>query len=422
MRKSIYKKTSIRQGDCPMKHTIRRRDFLGKAAFGIASAGFAHPLLGKYAVSQEKAPEIVYRTLGRTKLRIPIVSFGVMNSDSPDLIQRALDAGINHLDTANVYLRGNSERVIGEVLEARGQRDKVYLATKMRFARDSDKDVFLLKGSDREPGATEENLFRQLETSLKRLRTDYLDILYLHSAYSPQMAAYEPLMNALVKAKEQGKARFLGVSTHKNIPEVIRATVDAGVYDVVLAAYNYVLDNKEEVKKAIRYAAEKGVGIVAMKALGGRRLQENTDVEINQRAALKWVLNDKNVCTAIMGMTAFSQLDLNMGVMADLALSEKEKTDLEMAASTPGILFCQNCRSCVPTCPHHVEVPKLMRSYMYAKGYGNYVQAGITIGELPENAGLNKCRACSACVAACRRGINIGSRVNRLISEGLYWG
>ncbi len=405
-----------------MNHPIKRRDFLGKAALGIGSAGLAHPLLRKCAAAEQTSPKIVYRTLGRTNLRIPIVSFGVMNSDSPDLIRRALDAGINHLDTANVYLRGNSERVIGEVLETRGNRDKVYLATKMRFARDSDKNVFLLRGSDREPGATKENLFKQLETSLKRLRTDYLDILYLHSAYSPQMAAYEPLMDALVKAKEQGKARFLGVSTHKNIPDVIRATVDARVYDVVLAAYNYVLENKEEVKKTIRYAAEKGVGVVAMKTLGGRRLQENTDVEINHRAALKWVLNDKNVCTAIMGMTAFSQLDMNMGAMADLALSEKEQKDLEMAADMPGLLFCQNCRACVPTCPHRVEVPKLMRAYMYAKGYGNYVQAGMTIAELPKGAGLTKCRECAACIAACRRGINIGSRVTVLIDECLYLG
>ncbi len=400
-----------------MGQHIKRRNFLGKAALGIASVGLTHPLLKKYAAAQQNAAKIVYRTLGRTNLRIPIVSFGVMNSDSPDLIQRALDAGLNHLDTANVYLRGNSERVIGEVLETRGQRDKVYLATKMRFARDDEKNVFLLQGTDREPGATEENLFKQLETSLKRLRTDYVDILYLHSAYSPQMAAYEPLMNALVKAKKQGKARFLGVSTHKNIPDVIRSSVDAGVYDVVLAAYNYVLENKEEVKTAIRYAAEKGVGVVAMKALGGRRLQENTDAEINLRAALKWVLNDKNVCTAILGMTAYSQLELNMGVMADLALSEKEERDLQAAASMPGLLFCQNCRACVPTCPHHVEVPKLMRAYMYARGYGNYIQAGITVAQMPRGAGLNKCRECSACVASCRRGINIGSRVNILMDE-----
>jgi len=401
---------------------MKRREFIGKAALGFFSAGLATPFLKKEIASQGDEPKIIYRTLGRTNLRIPIISFGVMNSDSPDLIKRALDRGINHLDSANVYLRGNSERVIGEVLERDGNRDKIHVATKMRFARDNEKNIFLLKGSEREPGATEENLFKQLETSLGRLRTDYVDILYLHSAYSPQMTAFEPLMNALVKARKQGKARFLGVSTHKNVPDVIRATVDAEIYDVVLAAYNYVLEDKEEVKKAIRYAAEKGVGVVAMKTQGGRRLQQDPDVEINHQAALKWVLNDQDVCTTIPGMTTFEQLDLNMGVMNDLTLTGEEQRDLQVAASMRGTLYCQNCRFCVPSCPQDVEVPKLMRAYMYAKGYGNYVQAGMTIAELPEKQGLDVCRECSQCTASCRRDINIGSRVKSLIAEGLYLG
>lgn len=405
-----------------MGQLMKRREFFGKAAFGLASVGLTGPFLRKADANQEEAPKIVYRTLGRTNLRIPIVSFGVMNSDSPDLIQRALDLGITHLDTANVYLRGNSERVIGEVLERSSSRDKVCMATKMRFARDNDKNVFLLKGTEREPGATEANLFKQLETSLERLRTDYVDILYLHSAYSPQMAVFEPVMKALVKAKEQGKARFIGVSTHKNVPDVIRATVDARVYDVILAAYNYVLEDREEVKEAIQYAAQKGVGVVAMKTQGGRRLQESSDLEINHQAALKWVLNDENVCTAIPGMTTFEQLDLNMGVMDDLELSEKERKDLRMAASLRGTLFCQNCGFCVSTCSRRVEIPKLMRAYMYARGYGNYVQARTTIAELPKKEGLDICKDCSSCSAFCRRGIDIGSRVNTLISEGLHSG
>ncbi len=405
-----------------MGKNMKRREFIGKAALGFFSAGLTTPFLKKGIDSQEKESKVIYRTLGRTNLRIPIVSFGVMNSDSPDLIKRALDRGINHLDTAHGYLRGNSERVIGEVLERGGNRDKVYVATKMRFARDNQKAVFLPRGSAREPGATEENLFEQLETSLKRLRTDYVDILYLHSCYSPQMATYEPLMNALVKVKKQGKARFIGTSTHTDMVNVIKATVDAEVYDVVLTAYNYVQEEKEAVRKAIRYAAEKGVGVVAMKTQGGRRLQQDPDVEINHQAALKWVLNDENVCTTIPGMTTFEQLDLNMGVMNDLSLTGEEQKDLQVAASMRGTLYCQNCRSCVPTCPQGIEVPKLMRAYMYAKGYGNYVQAGTTIAELPEMQGLDVCRECSQCTASCLRDINVGSRVKSLIAEGLYLG
>jgi predicted aldo/keto reductase-like oxidoreductase len=405
-----------------MEHRMKRREFIGKTAFGLFSAGLAAPSFGKEIVGQEKESKIIYRTLGRTNLRIPIVSFGVMNSDSPDLIKRALDRGITHLDTAHGYLRGNSERVIGEVLERNGNRDKVCVATKMRFARDNEKRVFILKGSAREPGATEENLFEQLETSLQRLRTDYVDILYLHSCYSPRMATYEPLMNALVKAKKQGKARFIGTTTHADMANVIRATVDAEVYDVVLTAYNYVQEDKEEVKKAIQYAADKGVGVVAMKTQGGRRLQESSNVEINHQAALKWVLNDESVSTTIPGMTTFEQLDLNMGVMNDLALTGEEQRDLDVAASMRGTLYCQNCRSCVSTCPSGVEIPKLMRSFMYVKGYGNYVQARTTIAELPENQGLNVCRECSDCAASCRRDINIGSRIKSLIAEDLHLG
>jgi predicted aldo/keto reductase-like oxidoreductase len=401
---------------------MKRREFIGKAAFGMVAAGLSTPFAKKVVAGQEQQPKIIYRTLGRTDLRIPIVSFGVMNSDSPDLIQRSLDMGINHLDTAHVYLRGNSERVIGEVLERSGSRDKVYVATKMAFNRDEDKGVFVLKGNEGMPGATEENLFKQLETSFERLRTDYVDILYLHSCDSPQMVTYEPLMNAMVKVKKQGKARFIGTSTHTDVANVIQATTDAGIYDVVLAAYNYVLEEKEEIKNAIAHAVNKGVGVIAMKTQGGAQLQKESDTEINHQAALKWVLNDENVCTTIPGITTFAQLDMNMGVMNDLTLTKQEQRDLQLAASMRGTLFCQNCRSCVPTCPNNVAVPNLMRAYMYAAGYGNYIQARITIAELPEKKGLNVCRDCSSCKASCRRGIDIGSRVNSLIAERLHMG
>lgn len=402
------------------KKGMNRRDFIGKSTLGLFSASIALPFLRTPVTGQEKPTKVITRTLGRTKLRIPIVSFGVMNSDSPDLIKRALDMGINHLDTAHGYLRGNSERVIGEVVERSGNRNRVHIATKMRFARDSEKGVFSLRGSEREPAALPENLFNQLETSLKRLRTDYVDILYLHSCYSPQMATYEPLMDALVKAKKQGKARFIGVSTHRDEPAVIRAAVDAGVYDVVLTAYNFIMERRAEIKEAIQYAASKGVGIIAMKTQGGRQLQEQE--EVNHQAALKWVLNDENVCTTIPGMTTFDQLEQNLKVMNDLALSEEEKIYIQVASRMKGILYCQNCRLCISTCPNKVEIPDLMRAYMYAAGYGNYIQARDTIAMIPEQQGLSICKLCDSCTAFCKNGIEIKSRLKLLTAEKLYLG
>jgi hypothetical protein len=405
---------------------VSRRRFIGGAATGVVSAGLGLtgcsreiPQEAQAAERETAAPEISYRVLGRTGLKIPLISFGVMNSDNPDLLRRAFDLGLNHLDTAHLYLRGNSERVIGEVIEQRGNRDSVYVATKMRFARDRERLVFTDEATAREPAPTEENLFQQLETSLERLRTDYIDILYLHSCYSPAMATYEPLMSALVKAKEQGKARFIGVSTHSDEPNVIRAAVDAGVYDVVLTAYNYLQDHKDAVGDAIAYAAGKGVGIVAMKTQGGKRLNQQEGVEINHQAALKWVFANPHVCTAIPGMTTFEQMDSNCSVMAGIELSESEKRELKLASLLPGTYFCQSCRECVPTCPERVEIPLLMRAYMYAEAYGNTIQAEETIGTVPEDRGLRVCAGCTSCQARCRRDLPIADRVREM--AGARW-
>ncbi|MFC2166380.1 aldo/keto reductase [Acidobacteriota bacterium] len=401
------------------KKGINRREFIGKTAAGVFSAGFGLPLLKGNPLSQNATENIPTRTLGRTNLEIPILSFGVMNSDSPDLIRKAIDMGIKHLDTANVYLRGNSEMSIGKTLDEDKLRDKVYLATKMRFARDNDKNIFLETGPAREPLATKENFQKQLETSLQRLRTDHVDILYLHSCYSPEMVTYEPMMEALAQAKKEGKTRFIGTSTHKNEPDVIRATVDAGIYDVVLTAQSVLLERKEDIKQAIKYAASKNIGVVAMKTHGGVGKNKEDDPGINHESAFKWVLSDENICTTIPGMTTFEQLDFNFAVMKNYALTAKEERAVQKATSIQNPLFCQNCRACISSCPKGVEIPSLMRAYMYAEGYGNLLQAEMTAEVLPEEKGLKKCVECSTCSASCRYGIKIHDRLQSLFAQGM---
>jgi uncharacterized protein len=157
-----------------------------------------------------------------------------------------------------------------------------------------------------------------------------------------------------------------------------------------------------------------------MKTQGGRRLQESGEVEVDHKAALKFVIEDESVTTTIPGMTTFDQLETNLSVMNNLALSKTEQQYLTQAANLRGKLFCQSCRSCVETCPQRVEIPDLMRSYMYAKGYGNCIQARDTIAELPDKHGLNACVDCSTCTASCRTGINISSRINTLVQEKLH--
>jgi predicted aldo/keto reductase-like oxidoreductase len=410
--KQIQKKERI-MGD----EGINRRELILKTALGLITASLGvHPVR---ADSKEigKSPKMVYRTLGRTGLSIPVVSFGVMNSDSPDLIRKGLDMGIKHLDTAHVYLRGNSEKVIGRILEERKCRNEVYVATKMLFARDRGKKVFIREGAGRYVGATESNFNEQLETSLKRLRTDYVDILYLHNCYGPLMPTYVPMMDVFAKAKESGKARFIGITTHSNEPETIRAAADAGIWDVILTSYNFMQKDKEEVKKAVEYSAQKGLGVIAMKTQGGVKLNREKTVEVNHAAALKWVLNNPNVCTTIPGMTTFEQMDLDLSVMRDLSLSEEEKRDLKISSMLGEPLYCQQCGSCVPSCLQGVNIPALMRAYMYAEGYGNFIQSEWTIDTLPAEHSLQACRECGICTASCRYGISISDRLNLLMTR-----
>jgi len=393
---------------------INRREFIAKSAAGIVTAGLGVRTARWAGAEVEKPREILYRTLGRTGLRIPVVSFGVMNSDSPDLIRKALDLGIRHLDTAHRYLRGNSETVIGQILEERKCRDNVYVATKMYFDRDAKKEVFIGEGEAGAWGASQKNFDQQLATSLGRLRTDYVDILYLHSCVGSLMPTYEPMMETFAKAKAAGKARFIGITTHADEPETIRAAVDAGIWDVILTAYNFMQEYNEEVQKAIRHAAEKQVGIIAMKTQGGVRLNQEKKIEVNHAAALKWALRDENVCTAIPGITTFEQMDLDFGVMNDLSLTNEEKRELKISSLLPGSFYCQQCRFCVAACPHQVDIPTLMRACMYAEAYGNLTQAEMTVNDLPEEYGLATCQECETCTAACRHGIKIPARLQAL--------
>lgn len=396
-----------------------RREFILKSTFGVSSVGLATPRLVSTIQDKPKNTNIIYRTMGRTKLEVPVLSFGVMNTDSPDLLRKALEMGLKHLDTANVYLRGNSEIAIGKVLKESSMREKIYIATKVFLARDWEKGRFVPENTGPAPAATTENFNKQLDLSLERLQTDYIDVLYVHLCDSAEMVNYEVTMQAALKAKEAGKARFIGVSTHKS-PEIIRAAVDAKIYDVVLAVINYQCEDKDDIAKAVAYAKEKGVAIVAMKTQGGARREGNA-ASFNHKAALKWVLNHEGVCTAIPGMTTFEQLDLNFGVMADLKLTDEEKKDLKISSLDIGG-YCQNCRTCVPKCPHSVEVPALMRAYMYSEGYGNPSQAEWTLGMLPEGHGLAACRSCSDCRINCPNGMQIDRNLKTLKRQFAHLG
>ncbi|MBI4912401.1 MAG: aldo/keto reductase [Acidobacteria bacterium] len=389
---------------------VDRRSFLRNSAAGLA-LGLTPALRGQdgkpvASAPPPKARTVVKRPLGKTGVTLPVVSMGVMNADNPNLVRAALEGGIVHFDTAHGYMRGRNEEMLGEVFKG-VKRERFVLATKV-VATGGDRATGLFT-ADTKPEA----FIETFHLSLKRLQMDHVDILYLHNVTKREAVLFEPILKALQQLKKEGKTRFIGVSTHGNEPEVIRAAAESKVYDVVLTAYNYRQAHHAEVKAACCEAVKAGLGIVAMKTQAGGRFSRGQAAPVNMKAALKWALQDPCITTAIPGFTTFDQLAEDLTVMENLALTEGEKLDLSGAAKATG-LYCQQCATCLPQCPQGLPIPDLMRGYMYAAGYHNLLQAKDLVHSLalPESP----CAACGTCAVGCVQGFEVRPRIEELMS------
>ncbi len=385
---------------------MARRGFLKSSLAGLGSFFFVSSNEPKPVPSgsQGKSPRrFVYRALGKTGINLPVITMGVMNSDNPNLIRAALDAGLVHLDTAHGYMRGKNEEVIGGVLKGR-PRDSFVLATKIYLPRNETTGLY-------KDTATQEAFSSRLDISLKRLGLDYVDILYHHNVWKRESVLHEPIVKAMEKARKEGKARFLGISTHRNEPEVIDAAVDSKFYEVILTSYNFRQKHYPEVKRTIARAAAAGLGIVGMKAIAGVATDSKGE-KVDARAALKWALQDPNVHTIVAGFTTFDQFELDLSVMEDPVLKRSEKSYLQKAMATAG-LYCQGCGGCAAACRQALPIPDLMRSYMYVYGYRNLGAAQDLLLSL--NLPPDLCRDCGSCPVKCVSGFDVPGRIRDVV-------
>lgn len=392
----------FRKGVSTMEYN--RRSFLKTSVTTVAAAGFlpflkSPRLLAGEETSQKK---IITRVLGRTKLEIPVVSFGVMRADTGALVRAAYNAGVTHFDTAHSYQQGRNEEMLGEVFE-KIPRHSYILATKIQpEERNRDKGTL-------GPASTKEAFLKRLDTSLRRLKTDYVDILYLHAVSTREEMLHPEMLAALEEAKKTGKTRFIGVSTHRNVEGILEIAIECGIYDVVLAAMNFQHQNPKHLRELTAAAAQAGIGIIAMKTMAGAYYDKERTKPINCKAALKWVLEDPAVTTSIPGVTTFEQLQENISVNYDITLTEEERASLIPDSQSKG-MSCDGCEACIPTCKHRsAHLPDVMRAYMYAYGYGASLHARNVLDETAENMQL--CLSCEECTAHCAKGLPIGERL-----------
>jgi predicted aldo/keto reductase-like oxidoreductase len=378
----------------------------------LAGVGVSILPLAGVASASVKAPSRVrrYSTLGRTGLKISDISFGAsrLTAGNEDLVRHAFDCGINYFDSADTYTDGESETTIGNALK--GKRDKVFLTSKT-MARADDR-----RGS----------MMTALETSLRRLQTDHIDVYFNHAVNDPARLKNPEWHEFVAQARSQGKVRFTGMSGHAgNLAECLDYAIDSGQCDVILCAHNFGQDPRfyqrftrnfdfvaiqPELPRLMEKANRHGVGVVVMKTLMGARLNDMRPYESGgatfSQAAFRWVLSNPNVDALIVTMTSRQLIDEYLGASGARATSAYDQLLLNRYASLNGDSQCRPaCNECANACPYGVPIADVMRTRMYARDYGDMRFARSEYAMLSANAAA--CLTCDAkpCAGACPHGI-----------------
>lgn len=275
-----------------------RRAFLKTAAASTLTAALGG-MAGDWAKAAEAAGDIPTRTLGRTGLRVRMIGLGGYHAGMPEreedsmaLVHRALDLGINFFDNADSYQEGHSEERMGKALE--GRRQKIILMTKVD-RRDAK--------SSREA----------LERSLRRLRTDYLDLWQFHALGN--MADLEKIfapggaMETAEQARKEGKIRFIGITGHFD-PEVLLAAIQRYPFDAVQMPINVVDPHFKSFRKTVvDEAVKRNVGVIAMKPLGRGNIVSLAVAKASE--AFSWVWSQP-VSLAVSGCEWIDVLNFNV--------------------------------------------------------------------------------------------------------------
>ena len=402
--------------------SLDRRRFLRSAGLAAASAGATLAgceyktqlyLIGS-APEPAKDPKSEwqdarvrsYRPLGKTGFQMSDVSFGTSGLDNTAVVKRALDKGVNYFDTSPDYSRAGSETVLGEGIQGH-PRDQLFVVSKFCTS-----DGHL---PDDTPVA---DVIAAVEASLKRLRTDYLDLCHIHACNSIERLMAPNLHEAADRLKEQGKLRFLGVSSHTpRLEQVMRHAVDSGRFDVIMVAYNF--DDWPALPGIFLDARARGVGVVAMKTLKGAKhtaLSEFTPTERESfsQAAFKWVLANDDVSGLVVSINSPVQLDEYLwasgGKLQPNDVALLERYDRLIAGD-----YCRSgCGACLPACPAGLPIDDVLRFAMYYESYGQQRVAMEEYGRLPLDRRASLCAGCGApCEAACPYSLPVGAKMRR---------
>ncbi|MCP4750002.1 MAG: aldo/keto reductase [Proteobacteria bacterium] len=353
-----------------------------------------------------------YNDFGKTGIKVSALGLGAMRlptigeeekkrvdmEASVPVIRKALDLGINYIDSAFGYLNGTSENAVGEAIKGY-DRSKIHIATKVHL--DTDFDSWCAR----------------LETQLKRLDTDYIDFYHFHGLQWREFAKKvkpEGFLKEMEKARDQGLIRHISFSCH-DAPSNMLRLIDTGIFSSMLVQYNLLHRMTET---AIERAHEKGMGVVVMGPVGGGRLhfmsrlkpRENRTVP---ELALRFGLSNPSIDVVLSGMNTVEMVEENVKTAENtLPLSTVEGEDIQhMLDQLKGLedLYCTGCDYCMP-CPNGVNIP-INFNFMnyerfYEMGQADFAKLYHKVLK-PAGIAADSCLECEECVEKCPQNIPI---------------
>jgi predicted aldo/keto reductase-like oxidoreductase len=383
-----------------------RREFLKKSILGISGAALIPGTIKGNtisSISNTTPPELPVRVLGKTGIKTPLISMGAAEVTEPSFVRAAYETGIKLFFSATYYGEGKNEKLVGDGLKGL-PRDSFVIGTAVppdgfdnrtgTFKQAFDADTYIKKALE----------------SLNRFGLDYVDFFLFPFAGKRQTVLDQGVLKAMAQLKKLGKTRFVGIASHGDTEEALKAASEAGVYDVAMIAYNYKIKNIDSLNSAVANAAKAGIGIVAMKTTAGVYVNKSGP-QLNSDAILKWVLQNENISSIVSGMSTLEQLQKNLAMIKNLKMSDQELKDLNLAEldSETG-LYCQQCRQCISQCPFSLDIPTIMRSYMYAYGYKNILQAYHNMAAVDLSG--RPCDNCGTCKVKCLVKFDVKQKIN----------
>jgi predicted aldo/keto reductase-like oxidoreductase len=357
--------------------------------------------------------------LGFGAMRLPIVGNDAAKIDEPEairMIRFAIDNGVNYLDTAYPYHRGNSETLVGKALQD-GYREKTKLATKM--------PTWLIK--------SEEDMDKYLEEQLRRLGLKQVDFYLLHGLTEERYQKLTELhvLKWLEKKRDEGKISYFGFSFHDKYDAFKKIIDSYEGWTFCQIQYNYMDSDYQAGTRGLKYAAQKGLAVVVMEPIAGGRLSIKPPAEIEAtwdtadfkrkpaEWALQWVWNQPEVSLALSGMSTMDQVEENLRSADRSGPGTLKKKELQLISQVAakykqyGFVGCTGCRYCLP-CPHGVNIPEIISLYneYYMKNMDDEIKKKYW-EHITKESQAKRCERCRTCEELCPQKLTISDVMSR---------